>query len=179
MKINLIFLSFFTVFYSCKKDSKDDFIEMKKNKNFVLWKNIETITVNDFGHKNTNGNSRPFIKIMTGIDVPKNELLYFVYFDKEKSKLNINQPKDSIDNILLYTNLKMNCYEIVARKYVQKFEKGENMKIENRDDSKYITNEIVANTELELEKLTSRIWYSNFNKDTISKIKLELEEKLK
>ena len=177
--MKLFFLSILILLLSCKKDSKDQFLQMKKNKNFVLWKNIETITVNDFGQKNNDGNSIPFIKIITGIDVPKNELNYFVYFDKEKSKLNINQPKDSIENILLYTNLKMDCYEIVARKYVEKFKKAENMKIENRDDSKYITNEIVADTELELQKLTDRIWYSKFNEDTISEIKIELNNKLK
>ena len=100
---------------------------MKKNKSFVIWKNIETVTQNDFGKINKGGISRPVIKIMTGINASKNELLYFVYFDKEKSKLNINQPKDSIENILLYTNLKMDCYEIVARKYVQKFKKNKVM----------------------------------------------------
>ena len=179
MKIKLFFLSIFITFISCEKDSKNNFLEMKKSKNFILWKNIETITVNDFGDKNNSGNSVPFIQIMTGIDAPKNEFSYFVYFDKEKSKLNINQPKDSIQNILLYTNLKMDCYEIAARKYVQKFKKSENMKIENRNDSKYITNEIVATSELELQKLTDRIWYSKFDKDTISKIKFELNKKLK
>ena len=116
---------------------------------------------------------------MTGIDTNKNELLYFVYLDRDKSRLNISKPKDSIDNVLLYTNLKMDCYEITARKYVQKFERNKNMNIVSTNDSKYITNEIVAQTELELDKLTERIWYSKFNKDTISKIKLELKERLR
>ncbi|WP_156907070.1 hypothetical protein [Epilithonimonas caeni] len=171
----LILLSLF----SCEKDSKEKFYKIKQNPDFILWKNIETISENDFEQKTDEGNSNSFIQIMTRIDIPKNELLYFVYFDKEKSNLNINQPKDSIDNIILYTNLKMDCYEIVARKYVQKFINKENLPIENRRDSKYITDEIVSKSEQELKKLSHRIWYSKFDKDTISKIKLEIYEKLK
>ena len=73
----------------------------------------------------------------------------------------------------------MDCYEITARKYVKKFQRNENIKILSRNDSKYITNEIVAQTELELDKLTDRILYSKFSNDTISKIKLELKERLR
>ncbi len=165
--------------FSCEKDSKDKFYKLKQDPDFILWKNVETISEKDFEHKTDEGNSNSFIQIMTGIDIPKNELLYFVYFDKEKSKLNTNQPKDSIDNIILYTNLKMDCYEIVARKYVHKFINKENLPIKNRKDSKYITDEIVSKSEQELKKLSNRIWYSKFDKDTISKIKLEISEELK
>lgn len=171
----LIFLSFI----NCQKDSKDKFQQLKQNSNFVLWKNIETISDVDFAQQNNWGKSRSFIQIMTGIDIPKNEIFYFVYLDKEKSKLNINQPKDSIDNIILYTNFKMDCYEIMGRKYVQKFRKRENMKIESREDTRYITDEIVVAAELELKKISDRIWYSKFYKDTISKIKIELSDQLK
>ncbi len=171
----LILLSLF----SCEKDSKEIFYRLKQSPDFILWKNVETISEKDFEHKTDEGNSNSFIQIMTGIDIPNNELLYFVYFNKEKSRLNINQPKDSIDNIILYTNLKMDCYEIVARKYVHKFIIKENLLIENRRDSKYITDEIVSKSEQELKKFSNRIWYSNFDKDTISKIKLEISEKLK
>ena len=179
MKLKLFFILIFLSFINYEKDPKEKFYQLKQVPSFVLWKNIETISANDFGHKNNWGSSRPFIQIMTGIDIPKNELLYFVYLDKEKSKLNTNQPKDSIDNIILYTNFKMDCYEIMGRKYVQKFRNRENMKIESREDTKYITGEIVAAAELELKKISDRIWYSKFDKDTISEIRLELSEQLK
>jgi hypothetical protein len=177
LKHFIIFLPI--VLICCKKDSREGFYKSKNNSNFVIWKDVETVSQKDFGIQKSWGHSRPFIKIMTGIDSNKNELLYFVYLDRDKSRLNISKPKDSIDNVLLYTNLKMDCYEITARKYVQKFERNKNMNIVSTNYSKYITNEIVAQTELELDKLTERIWYSKFNKDTISKIKLELKERLR
>lgn len=178
MKHILIYIPLIFLFFACQKDSKEKFYKLKSNQNFLLWKNSETINENDFQKKNW-GTSNVLIQVMTGIDTKKNKLLYFVYMDKEKSKLNINQPKDSIENIVLYSNLKLDCYELTARKYVEKFEKNENMEVKTRNDSKYITNELVSNAELELDKLTDRIWYSKFDKDTIAKIKKELSKKLK
>lgn len=175
MKNQFFLICFFLLFVLGCKSKDEKFYDYIHSKNLILWSDTVKLKTSDFQFTQDHKTSLYYVGFGTLLKKGKHEFEYYVYLDKDKSYININQQKKNIRKEMAYAIIRMNAYEYNIRKIKKDFLEN-NKIVSSKGESDFYVSLISRQTDRQLDSIDIVIREIGYEKNTLDEINNNLKK---